>query len=136
MKFKSVGKSLLAATILGMTLSLMPTNAWAETTAMQQQQQYGTVKGVVTADNGEAMFGAVVFVVGTTNSSAVDFDGNYELQNVKMGSTIRATLMGYTCDDQVWNGGALNFVMKEETAMLDEIVVTSQSWVTMLRLSL
>lgn len=125
MKFKSVGKSLIAATILGITLSLTPTNAWAETTAMQQKQQYGTVKGVVTADNGEAMFGAVVFVVGTTNSSAVDFDGNYELQNVKMGSTIRATLMGYTCDDQVWNGGALNFVMKEETAMLDEIVVTA-----------
>ncbi len=125
MKFKSVGKSLFAAAVLGISLSLTPTNAWAKTTAMQQQQQYGTVKGVVTADNGEAMFGAVVFVVGTTNSSAVDFDGNYELQNVKMGSTIRATLMGYTCDDQVWNGGALNFVMKEETEMLDEIVVTA-----------
>ena len=125
MKFKSVGKSLLAATVLGITISLTPTDAWAETTAMQQQQQYGTVKGVVTADNGEAMFGAVVYVVGTTNSSAVDFDGNYELQNVKMGSTIRATLMGYTCDDQVWNGGTLNFVMKEESEMLDEIVVTA-----------
>ena len=125
MKFKSVGKSLLAAMVLGMTLSLTPADAWAETTAMQQQQQYGTVKGVVTADNGEAMFGAVVYVVGTTNSSAVDFDGNYELQNVKIGSTIRATLMGYTCADQIWNGGVLNFVMKEEAAMLDEIVVTA-----------
>ena len=125
MKFKSVGKSLLAATVLGITFSLTPTDAWAATTAMQQQQQYGTVKGVVTADNGEAMFGAVVFVVGTTNSSAVDFDGNYELQNVKKGSTIRATLMGYTCEDQVWNGGTLNFIMKEESAMLDEIVVTA-----------
>ena len=125
MNFKSVGKSLLAAAILGMTISLAPIEAWAGTTAMQQQQQYGTVKGVVTADNGEAMFGAVVYVVGTSNSSAVDFDGNYELQNVKMGSTIRATLMGYTCPDQVWNGGVLNFVMKEETEMLDEIVVTA-----------
>ena len=122
---KKVGKSLLAATVLGIAFSLTPTNSWAGTTAMQQQQQYGTVKGVVTADNGEAMFGAVVFVVGTTNSSAVDFDGNYELQNVKKGSTIRATLMGYSCDDKVWNGGTLNFVMKEESAMLDEIVVTA-----------
>ena len=122
---KSVGKSLFAATVLGITLSLTPTDAWAGTTAMQQQQQYGTVKGVVTADNGEAMFGAVVYVVGTTNSSAVDFDGNYELQNVKKGSTIRATLMGYTCEDQVWNGGVLNFVMKEETELLDEVVVTA-----------
>ena len=49
---KSVGKSLFAATVLGITLSLTPTDAWAGTTAMQQQQQYGTVKGVVTADNG------------------------------------------------------------------------------------
>ena len=122
---KSVGKSLFAAAVLGITLSLTPTDAWAGTTAMQQQQQYGTVKGVVTADNGEAMFGAVVYVVGTTNSSAVDFDGNYELQNVKKGSTIRATLMGYTCEDQVWNGGVLNFVMKEETELLDEVVVTA-----------
>ncbi|MBO7301630.1 MAG: SusC/RagA family TonB-linked outer membrane protein [Bacteroidaceae bacterium] len=120
---KHVGRSLIAATFLGATFSFMPTNSWAATTV--QQQQYGTVKGTIVDENGEPVFGAVVYVVGTTNSSMVDFDGNYELNNVKKGSTIRATLMGYTCDDQIWNGGALNFVMKEESTALDEVVVTA-----------
>ena len=120
---KHVGRSLIAATFLGAVLSFAPTNSWATTTV--QQQQYGTVKGTVIDENGEPVFGVVVYVVGTTNSSAVDFDGNYELQNVKKGSTIRATLMGYSCDDQIWNGGTLNFVMKEESTALDEVVVTA-----------
>ena len=120
---KHVGRSLIAATFLGATFSFVPVNSWAETTV--QQQQYGTVKGTIVDENGEPVFGAVVYVVGTTNSTMVDFDGKYELLNVKKGSTIRATLMGYTCDDQVWNGGALNFVMKEESTALDEVVVTA-----------
>ena len=125
MNLKSVGKSLIAATIMGFTLSLSPAEAWAEEASVQQQQ-YGTVRGTVKDSNGEGMLGAVVYVVGTTNSTAVmDFDGNYELSNVQQGSTIRATLMGYTCDDQVWNGGVLNFVMQEETTALDEVVVTA-----------
>ena len=125
MKLKSVGKSLLAATILGFTLSLSPTEAWAEKASVQQQQ-YGNVKGTVTDTYGEGMLGAVVYVVGTTNSTAVmELDGSYELANVQKGSTIRATLMGYTCADQIWNGGTLNFVMKEETTALEEVVVTA-----------
>ena len=119
---KNVGQSLIVAALLGGAYSFIPANALATTV---QQQQYGTVKGTVIDEKGEPVFGVVVYVVGTTNSSAVDFDGNYELQNVKKGSTIRATLMGYTCDDQVWNGGTLNFVMKEESTALDEVVVTA-----------
>ena len=125
MNLKSVGKSLIAATFMGMVLSLSPTEAWAEEASVQQQQ-YGTVRGTVTDSNGEGLIGAVVYVVGTTNSTAViDFEGNYQLSNVEKGSTIRATLMGYTCDDKIWNGGALNFVMAEETTALDEVVVTA-----------
>ena len=74
---------------------------------------------------GEPMFGAVAFVVGTTNSSPIDFDGNFELRNVEKGAAIRVTLMGYKCDDQIWKGGTLKFVMKEESTALDEVVVTA-----------
>ena len=102
----------------------MPTQSWAST-AVVQQEQYGTVKGTVMSDKGEEMIGAVVYVVGTQNSAFVDFDGSYILNNVKKGSTIRATLMGFTCEDQVWNGGPLNFVMVEENTQLEELVVTA-----------
>ena len=120
---KIVGRSLFAATFLGMALTFVPTEGWAKTATMQQKD--GTVKGTVVDEFGEPMFGAVAFVVGTTNSSPIDFDGNFELRNVEKGATIRVTLMGYKCDDQVWKGGALKFVMKEESTALDEIVVTA-----------
>ncbi|MBQ2290106.1 MAG: SusC/RagA family TonB-linked outer membrane protein [Bacteroidaceae bacterium] len=120
---KSVAKSLLVAAIMGTAFAMTTANATAATAV--QQQQYGTAKGTVVDENGEPVFGAVVFVVGTTNSTSVDFDGNFELANVKKGEQIRVMLMGYTCDDQVWNGQDLKFVMKEETTVLDEIVVTA-----------
>ena len=120
---KTVGRSLFAATFLGMALTFVPVEGWAKTATMQQKD--GTVKGNVVDEFGEPMFGAVAFVVGTTNSSPIDFDGNFELRNVEKGATIRVTLMGYKCDDQVWNGGTLKFVMKEESTALDEVVVTA-----------
>ena len=120
---KIVGKSLFAATFLGMALTFVPTEGWAKVATMQQKD--GTVKGTVVDEFGEPMFGAVAFVVGTTNSSPIDFDGNFELRNVEQGATIRVTLMGYKCDDQVWKGGSLKFVMKEESTALDEVVVTA-----------
>ena len=122
---KSVGKSLVAAAIMGIPLSAVPTQSWASTAVVQQDQQYGTVKGTVTSNSGEEMIGAVVYVVGTQNSAFVDFDGTYILKNVKKGATIRATLMGFTCEDKVWNGGPLNFVMIEENNQLEEFVVTA-----------
>ena len=120
---KTVGKSLFAATFLGMALTFTPAESYAKAATMQQKD--GTVKGTVVDEFGEPMFGAVAFVVGTTNSSPIDFDGNFELRNVEKGATIRVTLMGYKCDDQVWKGGALKFVMKEESTALDEVVVTA-----------
>ena len=120
---KTVGRSLFAATFLGMALTFVPTEGWAKAATMQQKD--GTVKGTVVDEFGEPMFGAVAFVVGTTNSSPIDFDGNFELRNVEKGATIRVTLMGYKCDDQVWKGSALKFVMKEESTALDEVVVTA-----------
>ncbi len=122
-QLKSVAKSLLMATIMGATFTMTATSALAATAV--QQQQYGTAKGTVVDENGEPVFGAVVFVVGTTNSTSVDFDGNFELGNVKKGEQIRVMLMGYACDDQVWNGKDLKFVMKEESTALDEVVVTA-----------
>ena len=116
-------KSLLMATIMGLTFTMIPASAVAATAV--QQQQYGTAKGTVVDENGEPVFGAVVFVVGTTNSTSVDFDGNFELGNVKQGSEIRVMLMGYTCKDQVWKGKDLKFVMAEESTALDEVVVTA-----------
>lgn len=124
MKLKKVGISLLAATLLGLPQVAMSSNTTATETNVMQQQD-GTVRGVVKDPSGEPVFGAIVFVVGTTNSSMVDMDGNYSLEHVRSGSTIRAQMMGFATVDKVWNGGALDFVLDEETSELDELVVTA-----------
>lgn len=123
MKLKTVGISLLAASLLGLPLCGFAPKAYAETNVMQQDG--GVVKGVVKDTKGEPVFGAIVFVVGTTNSAQVDFDGNYKLDLVKKGSTICAQMMGYNKQELVWNGGPLNFTLTEETEMLEEFVVTA-----------
>ena len=120
-----VGRSLAAAALIGIPLSFVPASAWASTTAVQQDNQYGTVKGTVKSDKGEELIGALVFVVGTQNSAFVDVDGTFVLRNVKKGSTLRADLIGYVSQDVVWNGGTLNIVLKEEDNQLEELVVTA-----------
>ena len=118
-----LGKTLLTATFLGMVLAFTPVESKADIATAQQKN--GVVKGNVVDEFGEPAFGAVAFIVGTTNSSPVDFDGNFELRNVEKGATVRVTLMGYKCDDQVWNGKDLKFILKEESTALDEVVVTA-----------
>lgn len=123
MKLRTVGISLLAAALFGCPLCGIAPAAYANANVMQQDG--GVVKGTVLDTNGEPVFGAIVFVVGTTNSCQVDFDGNYTLDYVKKGATVRAQMMGYNTVDLVWNGGVLNFTLQEETSQLDELVVTA-----------
>ncbi|MBI1286004.1 MAG: SusC/RagA family TonB-linked outer membrane protein [Flavobacteriales bacterium] len=47
--------------------------------------QTGTVKGVVTGDDGLSIIGGTVVVEGTTIGASTDFDGKYELKNVPVG---------------------------------------------------
>ena len=123
---KKVGRSLLAATILGIPLSLMPAESWASTATMLQSQQDGIVKGKVTDNKGEELIGAVVTVEGTNNAAFTEVDGSFVLKNVKVGSTIRAEYIGYAISSQVWNGGPLNFVLgEEEGSQLETLVVTA-----------
>ncbi|MBR5475298.1 MAG: SusC/RagA family TonB-linked outer membrane protein [Bacteroidaceae bacterium] len=124
MKLKKVGISLLATTLLGLPQVAFSANTEAAEINVMQQQD-GTIRGIVKDSSGEPVFGAIVFVVGTTNSSMVDFDGNFTLEHVKPGVTVRAQMMGYASVDKVWNGGVLNFVLDEETTQLEEMVVTA-----------
>lgn len=83
-----------------------------------------TVKGKVTdAENGDALIGASVSVVGTTRGTATDIDGNYTIE-VPAGSTqIRFAYTGYT--EQVVTLSASNMVdvAMKSGSVLDEVVV-------------
>lgn len=100
----------------------VPVTASAEVASVQQ---VGVVKGQVKDQNGEPAIGASVVVVGTKNITSSDIKGNFTLKDVKPGSTIRISLIGYNRQDIKWEGGPLNVVMQEAGNNLNEVVVTA-----------
>ena len=90
-------------------------------TAFAQQ----TAKGTVTDALGDPIIGASVLVKGTTTGTITDIDGNFELPNVKSGSTIVVSYIGYESVEVPFNGAPINVSLKESTAVLDDVVVTA-----------
>ena len=86
-------------------------------------QQNSVAKGTVKDAAGEAVIGASVVVKGTTNGTITDFDGNFELSGVSKGATLEISFVGYATQEIKFNGQAINVVLKENTEMLDELVV-------------
>ena len=86
-------------------------------------QQGETCTGVVNDAMGPVI-GASVVVKGTTNGVITDFDGNFSLSNVKKGDIIQISYVGYVTQEIKWDGKPLNIMMKEDSEMLAEVVVT------------
>ena len=81
------------------------------------------VHGNVSDEFGEALIGATVLEKGTTNGTATDFDGNFELA-VNPNATIVVSYVGYNPMEVAVNGQTtINVVLKENATMLQETVV-------------
>ena len=81
-----------------------------------------TVQGIVKDATGEPVIGASVRVVGTTQGTVTDFDGNFTLEGVKQGAMLQVTSIGYQAQEVA---AAPNVIvtMTDDTQMLDNIVV-------------
>lgn len=81
------------------------------------------VKGSVKDAKGEPVIGATVMEKGSTNGTITDFDGNFIL-NVTEGSSVEISYIGF--EPQQFNaveGKDMAVVLKEDTKLLDEVVV-------------
>ena len=86
--------------------------------AFAQNVANGTVTD---AANGEAIIGASVLEIGTTNGTITDFDGNFTLM-VKPGAKLAISYMGYKTQELT---AAKNMVVRlgEDSELLEEVVV-------------
>lgn len=88
-------------------------------------QQSVTIKGNVTDAAGEPLIGVSVLVKGTTNGTITDFDGNFSLSAQK-GDILEISYIGYATQSvTITNNQPLKIVLKEDTKVLDEVVVTA-----------
>lgn len=83
-----------------------------------------TVTGVIKDVTGEPLIGVSVQVKGTSVGSITDIDGNFSIPNVKVGSTLVVSYVGYATQElKVGNEAKLNITLEEDNKVLDEVVV-------------
>ena len=117
MNSKSSGSVLMLLRWLSVFLMLL-----AGQTLWAQQRQ---VTGIVKDQTGEPIIGASVLEKGSTNGVITDLDGNFKLtvsNSVK--AVLQISYVGYKTQEISVNGKTLlEVVLKEDTELLDEVVV-------------
>lgn len=92
--------------------------------AMAQKK---TVTGVVTDVAGEAIIGASVVEAGTTNGVITDLDGKFSL-SVSLNGKLQISYIGYQAQTiDVKDKNSFSIKMKEDSEMLEEVVITGYS---------
>lgn len=91
--------------------------------SVEVTQQAKTVKGSVIDELGEPIIGANVKVPGTTTGTITDLDGNFSL-SVPAGGKIEVSFIGYATQlVAVPANGNVKVTLKEDSKVLDEVVV-------------
>lgn len=83
-----------------------------------------TTTGQVVDAKGEPLIGVSILEVGTTNGTITDIDGNFTL-SVNEGATLEISYIGYKTQTLPVRTKLGQIVMKEDTEVLDEVVVTA-----------
>lgn len=87
--------------------------------------QMKQINGIVTDQKGEAIIGASVLELSTSNGTITDFDGKFTLK-VNPTSKLKISYIGFkTVEIAVGSTNLLNIKLSEDTELLDEVVVVA-----------
>ncbi|WP_242156817.1 SusC/RagA family TonB-linked outer membrane protein [Aestuariivivens sediminis] len=87
--------------------------------------QSRTISGSVSDNSGLPLPGATVLIKGTSSGTSTDFDGNYTIR-ANQGDVLVVSFVGYvTAELTVGASNTINISMQEDTAVLEEVVVTA-----------
>lgn len=117
-------RTLISAVMAFTLLTGSPQTVFADANETQAVMQAATVKGRVVDAGGEPIIGASVMVKGSrSNGTITDMDGYFSL-NGASGSTLVISYIGYETQEIVMGGRtSLKITLKENTELLDEVVV-------------
>lgn len=86
-------------------------------------QTENQITGTVHDEQGESIIGASISVKGTTNGTITDIDGAFSL-NASPNSTLVISYIGYITQEVALDGrNNIHVILKEDSQLLDEIVV-------------
>ncbi len=84
-----------------------------------------TVSGLVKDENGEAIIGAAIVVVGSSKNTMSDIDGHFSI-SVPEGAILKISYLGFFAKEITVTGNMkmpLDIALKEDLQLLDEVVV-------------
>ena len=86
-------------------------------------QKAVTITGTVSDDKNVPLIGATVMVKGSSNGVIADIDGKYSL-TAKEGDVLQALFTGFITEEvTVGKSDKINFILREDRQLLDEVVV-------------
>lgn len=90
-----------------------------------QTSNSGNISGTISDSSGVPLPGVNVVIKGTTAGTQTDFDGNYSI-NAAIGADLVFSYIGYkTLETTIGNSSVISISMEEDSAQLDEVVVTA-----------
>ena len=121
--FRKTALLMSAMALLGLGYS---SNANAAGAPQEIQQATKKITGTVVDAQGPVI-GASVVEKGSSNGTVTDFDGKFSL-NVKEGATIVVSFIGFeTQEIKVGNRDNIEITMRDDNAVLEEVVVDRKS---------
>ncbi len=107
-----------------LNLSVFRTMILSAFLVMGMALQARVVSGVVKDQTGETIISASVVVKGTSIGTVTDFDGNYSLEVPEDAKVLVFSYIGMQTQEITITGNVLNVVLKENSEVLEEVVVT------------
>lgn len=117
---------LVITCLLGTAMNIIANSTYAESyeQATVTQNQLVTVKGVVKDTSGESLPGVNILEKGTQNGVMTDLDGSYSITVAGAQSVLIFSYVGFQSQEIiVGTQRALNITMREDSKLMDEIVV-------------
>ena len=106
-------------------LASRPRLVFADVNEVQTRMQIGTVKGQVVDVSGEPVIGASIRVKGANSGTITDVNGDFSLDNAS-NSVLVISYIGYkTQEISVGGKTSIKIILKEDSEILDEVVVVA-----------
>lgn len=107
-----------------MVMAFTPAVGVQHAQAYTQQASKGEIRGTVVDEKGETVIGATIMAAGSSKAGAVtDFDGNFVI-NVKPGTTLKISYVGYDPIEVVAQNG-MKVTLKEAATSLQGVEIVA-----------
>ncbi len=118
---REAGKRFKSLTVLLIVICFL--TGWSLSASASPAPDSGAATGTVQDQSGEPLVGVSVIVLGTNTGAQTGLDGDFSINKVATGSTLRFSYIGCKPVEVKWEGTPLKITLEDDTKSLDEVVV-------------